>query len=144
MARMMKSPVFPIGVVAELLDIHPETLRIWERNGIVRPSRRSGRRYYTETDLKKLQFIRKLIAENLNLPAIKHYLRLYPCWQLENCPVCMHISPFPSCVKRCWKEENSYCEVTVGEDTCSTCKLYKKPREAKCVKPSLKQSPLLE
>jgi MerR family transcriptional regulator/heat shock protein HspR len=122
MAHTLRSPVFPIGVVSELLDVHPETLRVWERHGIVKPARRSGRRFYSETDLRRLRFILKLIGEDLNLPAIRHYLQLYPCWQLDNCPSCMRASKLASCAKRCWKDEGSYCQVTIGENTCSGCK----------------------
>lgn len=117
----MKFPVFPIGVVSELLDVHPETLRIWERHGIVSPIRRSGRRFYSEIDVKRLRFIQKLMSEDLNLPAIQHYLQLYPCWQHDDCPACMHVSKVASCVKRCWKDDSSYCQVVVGENTCSDC-----------------------
>jgi MerR family transcriptional regulator, heat shock protein HspR len=118
---MLKSAVFPIGVISELLEVHPETLRVWERNGIVIPVRRSGRRFYSQTDLQRLRFIQKLMSEDLNLPAVKHYLHLYPCWQLEDCPACMHASKVASCAKRCWKDEGTYCQVTAGENACSRC-----------------------
>ena len=119
---MKKKPVFPIGIVSELLEVHPETLRIWERQGIVKPERRSGRRFYSETDLKRLLFVRKLMSEDLNLPAIRHYLQLYPCWNLSDCPSCMHMTKIASCGKPCWKDESSYCQITAGEDTCFSCK----------------------
>ena len=114
-------PVFPIGVVSELLNVHPETVRVWERYGVIKPRRRSGRRFYSETDLKRLRFIRRLISEELNLPAIRHYLRLYPCWQRDGCPACMHRSKLAVCAKPCWKEEGIYCQVNGTEDTCSSC-----------------------
>ena len=119
---MTKSlPVFPIGIVSELLDVHPETVRVWERHGIINPKRRSGKRFYSEIDLKRLQFIQRLINERLNLPAIRHYLRLYPCWQLDGCPACMHRSDLTTCTKPCWKEEGTYCHVYGDEDTCLEC-----------------------
>jgi len=54
---MQNRPVYPIGIVSELLNVHPETIRVWERYGVIKPKRRSGRRYYSETDLKRLRFI---------------------------------------------------------------------------------------
>lgn len=114
-------PVYPIGVVAEMLNVHPETVRVWERNGVVHPGRRSGRRFYSDDDLKRLRFIQKLTFEGLNLPAIRHYLRLYPCWDMEGCPHCMHRSEDTHCNKPCWKEEGIYCEASAHEDTCRTC-----------------------
>ncbi len=118
-------PVFPIGVVSDLLVVHPETIRIWERYGVIKPQRRSGKRFYSENDMKRLRFIRKLISQDLNLPAIRHYLQLYPCWEMNECPSCMHGSELPVCAKQCWKEENLYCQVHAEKDTCSNCEFCK-------------------
>ena len=118
---MKDLPLYTIGVVSELLNVHPETLRVWERYGVVKPQRKSGRRFYSETDLKRLQFIRRLMVEELNLPAIRHYLRLYPCWQSNGCLACMHRSELAVCAKPCWKEEGAYCQAYGTEDTCSSC-----------------------
>ena len=64
---MNNLPVFPMGIVSELLNVHPETIRVWERYGVVKPQRRSGKRFYSEDDLKRLRFIQKLTGEGLNL-----------------------------------------------------------------------------
>jgi MerR family transcriptional regulator/heat shock protein HspR len=124
-------PVFPIGVVSDILNVHPETIRVWERSGVIRPQRRSGKRFYSETDLERLRFIQRLITEKLNLPAISHYLRLYPCWQLDGCPACMHSSKHTVCAKPCWKEEGAYCQVYGNEDTCSSCKFRRELKDSK-------------
>jgi MerR family transcriptional regulator/heat shock protein HspR len=125
---MKNLPVFPIGVVSELLNVHPETIRVWERQGVIKPKRRSGRRFYSENDLKRLRFIQKLMSEDLNLPAIRHYLRLYPCWQMEDgCPACMHRSETVACGKSCWREEGVYCLASGEEDSCATCQF--RPQE---------------
>ena len=126
---MSELPLFPIGVVSELLHVHPETIRVWERNGVIKPQRRSGRRFYSETDLKRLRFIQKLMTKELNLPAIRYYLRLYPCWQLDGCPACMHRSELTTCGKPCWKEEGTYCLVNGNEDTCSKCVFRREPKK---------------
>jgi MerR family transcriptional regulator/heat shock protein HspR len=118
---MKNLPSFPIGVVSELLRVHPETIRVWERYGVIKPQRRSGKRFYSEIDLKRLRFIQRLITEKLNLPAISHYLRLYPCWQMDGCPGCMHGSKFVACAKPCWKEDGIYCQVSGNEDMCLNC-----------------------
>jgi len=127
MSQKMKNlPAFPISIVSELLNVHPETVRVWERYGVVKPQRRSGKRFYSELDLKRLRFIKKLITEELNLPAIRYYLQLYPCWQLDGCPACMHISSIATCAKPCWKEEGTYCQVYGDENTCLTCEFHRK------------------
>jgi MerR family transcriptional regulator, heat shock protein HspR len=125
--RFMKElPVYTIGVVSDLLNVHPETIRVWEKNGIVKPLRRSGKRFYSEADLKRLKFIQKLMSEELNLPAIRHYiLRFYPCWKMDNCPPCMHRSQVALCTKPCWKENGTFCEVSGTESTCAECEFRK-------------------
>lgn len=122
---MEKIPIFPISVVAELLSVHPETIRVWERHGIISPQRRSGKRFYSETDLKRLQFIRRLITDQLNVPAIRHYLKLYPCWEMDDCPSCMHFSDYKTCAKPCWREEGKYCQVYSSKDMCQNCEFQK-------------------
>jgi len=122
---MHNRPLYPIGIVAELLNVHPETVRVWERHGVVQPQRRNGKRFYSDNDLKRLHFIQRLIEEGLNLPAISHFLRLYPCWRQEDCPVCMQRSERIGCAKPCWKEEGTYCQVSVNEDMCANCEFYR-------------------
>lgn len=48
---MQNQPVYPIDIVSELLNVHPETVRVWERYGIIQPQRRGGKRFYSEADL---------------------------------------------------------------------------------------------
>lgn len=124
---MSDRPVYPIGVVAEMLDVHPETIRQWEKSEVIEPpQRRSGKRFYSDEDLRRLRFIRKLTIEGLNLPAIRHYLQLYPCWNMHECPGCMRQTQSAGCSKPCWKEEGSYCLVSSDESLCTKCKLYNK------------------
>lgn len=122
---MNNLPLYTIGIVSELLNVHPETIRVWERQGIIKPQRRSGKRFYSETDLKRLQFIKKLIRDKLNIPAILHYLRLYPCWQMDGCPSCMQVSELSACAKPCWREEGKYCQVYGNEAMCLNCEFQK-------------------
>jgi len=115
-------PLYPIGVVSDLLDVHPETIRSWERSGIFKPpQRRSGKRFYSENDFRRLQFIQKLVGEGLTLRAIQYYLRLYPCWKNADCPGCIHGSDQPGSAKPCWQEAGTFCQVTGSEDPCANC-----------------------
>jgi len=117
-------PLYTIGVVAELLGIHPETIRVWEKSGAIQsPRRRSGKRFYSEIDLKRLRFIRKLTSEGLTQRAIIYYLHLYPCWKTPDCTGCLHSSRHGGSVKYCWQEEDSYCQVASLEDPCAGCAL---------------------
>jgi len=114
-------PLYPIGIVAELLNVHPETVRVWERYGVIQPQRRNGKRFYSDNDLRRLRFIQKLREEGLNKAAVSYHLKLYPCWKQDSCPVCMHRSENINCGKPCWQEEGTYCAVSNNEDLCPDC-----------------------
>jgi len=115
-------PLYSIGVVSELLSVHPETIRSWERSGIFQPpQRRSGKRFYSENDFRRLQFIQKLVGEGLTLRAIQYYLRLYPCWKNIDCPGCIHGFDQSGSAKPCWQEAGTFCQVTGSEDPCANC-----------------------
>jgi MerR family transcriptional regulator/heat shock protein HspR len=67
-----------ISVAAELVGMHPQTLRIYENKGLVRPKRTpGGTRLYSELDLERLRAIQYLTTElGLNLAGVEHVLRL--------------------------------------------------------------------
>jgi len=57
-------PLFMISVVAEMLNVHPQTLRLYEREGLISPSRSDGkRRLYSESDVEQLRFILHLTRD---------------------------------------------------------------------------------
>ena len=122
MESMRNYPLYSIGVVSELLGVHAETIRQWEKSGLVQPpQRRSGKRFYSERDFKRLQFIYKLTQEGLTVRALHYYLRLYPCWKTDDCSGCRHNSPQVSSTKLCWQEPDTYCQVASIEDLCANC-----------------------
>lgn len=69
--------VYVISVVAELMGMHPQTLRIYERKGLVFPSRtEGGSRRYSEEDLNTLRKIQELANNGINLEGIKKIMSL--------------------------------------------------------------------
>jgi MerR family transcriptional regulator/heat shock protein HspR len=69
--------VFVISVAAELAGVHPQTLRIYERKGLVDPARTTGgSRRYSQRDIERLRLIQELTAEGLNLEGVRRVLRL--------------------------------------------------------------------
>ena len=54
----MGKGVYPIGIAADLLQVHPRTLRIYEQENLIKPERRNGRRYYSEEDMEYIRCIR--------------------------------------------------------------------------------------
>ena len=69
--------VYVISVAAELAGVHPQTLRIYERKGLLDPARTAGgNRRYSERDLERLRRIAELTGEGLNLAGVKRVLAL--------------------------------------------------------------------
>jgi MerR family transcriptional regulator/heat shock protein HspR len=75
---MDERPRYMISVAAELVSMHPQTLRIYEAKGLVRPKRTPGNtRLYSEADLERLRLIQRLTGElGLNLAGVETVLRL--------------------------------------------------------------------
>jgi MerR family transcriptional regulator/heat shock protein HspR len=69
---------YMISVAAELAGMHPQTLRLYEAKGLVRPSRTpGGTRLYSDADVERLRLIQRLTTElGLNLAGVEHVLRL--------------------------------------------------------------------
>ena len=71
-------PRYMISVAADLVGVHPQTLRIYENKGLIRPRRTAGNtRLYSDADLERLRLIQQLTTElGLNLAGVEHVLRL--------------------------------------------------------------------
>jgi MerR family transcriptional regulator/heat shock protein HspR len=71
-------PRYMISVAAELVGMHPQTLRMYEQKGLVRPQRTAGNtRLYSEADLERLRLIQRLTGElGLNLAGVEAVLGL--------------------------------------------------------------------
>ena len=69
---------YMISVAAELAGLHPQTLRMYEARGLIRPARTpGGTRLYSETDVERLRLVQRLTTElGLNLAGVRHVLRL--------------------------------------------------------------------
>ena len=75
--RSRQETVYVISVAAELAGMHPQTLRIYERRGLVNPGRTTGgNRRYTDADIARLRRIAQLAAEGLNLEGIRMVMEL--------------------------------------------------------------------
>ena len=71
-------PRYMISVAADLVGMHPQTLRIYEQKGLVRPKRTAGNtRLYSELDIARLQLIQRLTTEiGLNLAGVEQVMHL--------------------------------------------------------------------
>lgn len=72
-----RQAVYVISVAAELAGVHPQTLRIYERKGLVDPARTGGgSRRYSDADIELLHRIQELTTSGLNLAGVKRVLEL--------------------------------------------------------------------
>lgn len=77
MGEQREEPVYVISVAAELAGMHPQTLRSYERLGLVSPRRSVGNvRRYSERDVERLREVQRLTSEGLNLAGVKMVLHL--------------------------------------------------------------------
>ena len=68
-----------ISVAAELAGMHPQTLRIYERRGLVQPARsQGGNRRYSDVDIERLRRIQELAGEGMNLEGIRRVMASRP------------------------------------------------------------------
>jgi len=69
--------VYSISVAAEMAGLHPQTLRIWEREGLLEPARSAGgTRRYSQNDITRLLEITALTGDGLNLAGIRRVLAM--------------------------------------------------------------------
>lgn len=131
---------YPIGAIVKQLGVDPITLRNYEREGLVKPSRRGGKRYYSNNDLKWLRCLRKMMIEDgLQLSAIKKLLTIDPCWEINNCPEeirknCPAMLDFPV---PCWELMPKMNKPSGRR--CEECEVYRRKKErlitAHCCEP---------
>jgi MerR family transcriptional regulator/heat shock protein HspR len=117
-------PVYTIGTAAEILGVHPRTLRLYEDGGLIRPARKNNRRFYSASDLQWISCIRYLIHEKgLNQEGLRRLLALIPCFEIVGCPEeKRHLCP--ACKDRttpCWDLARKS-----GDDStkCHMCPVY--------------------
>lgn len=121
--------IYTIGTVAELIGEHPETLRVWERNGLISPERETYQRRYSNNDLKRLKFIKFLLDEKrLNIAGVKQLTAMYSCWYNKNCrggALKKSLVPVNE-AKPCWKLAGTFCLLVNDKaELCNSCEMLK-------------------
>ena len=77
MAKRNEDALYVISIAAELAGVHPQTLRVYERKGLVQPHRTEGNtRRYSEEDIQRLRRIQALTNEGLNLAGVMRVMEL--------------------------------------------------------------------
>jgi MerR family transcriptional regulator/heat shock protein HspR len=143
MAAQAERSQLKIGEVARILNIAVETIRMYEREGIlIIDKTETGQRVFNEDDLHWLGCIRRLIKEKgLNIEGIRRLLALLPCWQLKPCT----LEDYKSCpvsqgsAKPCWMRKSELPEICKTAD-CRSCQGYQSARNCENLKILLYQS----
>ncbi|MEW6109756.1 MAG: MerR family transcriptional regulator [Nitrospirota bacterium] len=119
-------PLYPIGIVAELIGTTDQTLRLYEKHGLIKPARRNKNRFYSENDIKWLRCLRDLIHnKKISIEGIKKLLDYAPCWEITECSderknKC---SAFIDKTKPCWELNRMICNRETGK-ICEDCIVY--------------------
>ncbi len=120
-------PILTIGTVAKKLKVTVQTVRVYEKEGLIVPSRtKSKHRLYTLHELDRLQCVRKMITEKkMNIQGIKRILSLIPCWEFMGGldDVCGSCPGYFEASGPCWslKKVGDKCKTK----DCRSCRVYR-------------------
>jgi MerR family transcriptional regulator, heat shock protein HspR len=121
-------PVYTIGIAARKLGVSVHALRLYEREGLIRPFRtETNRRLYSDVEIHKVEWIKQMIREmGLNFEGLRRLIALVPCHKHRKdcskevravCPA--HNSKDAPC----WAHETE-CSATDGGNACRSCPVY--------------------
>ena len=119
-------PLYPIGIVAELIGTTDQTLRLYEKHGLIKPARRNKNRFYSENNIKWLRCLRDLIHnQKISIEGIKKLLEYAPCWEITSCPEERKgkCSAYIDKTKPCWELNRMICNTESGR-ICEDCVVF--------------------
>lgn len=122
-------PLYTIGVAADLVGTTNQTLRLYEKHGLIKPSRKNKNRFYSENDIRWLLCLRELIhGKKISIEGIKKLLDYAPCWEITTCPEerrtkCL---AYVDRAKPCWELNKMICSSNLknGKGKCEDCIVF--------------------
>jgi MerR family transcriptional regulator/heat shock protein HspR len=143
-SAMMKKTgqrLYTIGEAADLLGISVPTIRMYEREGLIVPLRKtSGHRLYAESDLQRIRGIRRSInVEKVSIAGLRQLMSLVPCWQVKNCPEAerSQCTGYLDQQTPCWSGTKKSAECKNTE--CRTCSVYINSSDCNQIRQTLQQ-----
>jgi MerR family transcriptional regulator/heat shock protein HspR len=118
-------PQFTIGIVSAMLGLSDQTLRLYEKHGLVKPARVGGERTYSKGDVQWLMCLRHLIhAEKVSVAGVRRLLEFAPCWEHVACPpeVRVRCAAPRKYARPCWELTQRFCFRPVPH--CETCGVF--------------------
>lgn len=119
-------PLYSIGIAAELIGTTDQTLRLYEKHGLIKPARRNKNRFYSENDIKWLVCLRDIIHhKKISIEGFKKLLNYAPCWEITVCPEEQksRCSAYMDKIKPCWELNRMICNRDPGKK-CEVCIVY--------------------
>jgi MerR family transcriptional regulator/heat shock protein HspR len=114
-------PLYPISIAAELVGTTDQTLRLYEKHGLITPTRRNKNRFYSDNDIKWLKCARELIHnKKISIEGVKKLLEYAPCWEIKGCPENHrnNCSAFIDRSSPCWEVAKTKCKTAKESDKC--------------------------
>jgi MerR family transcriptional regulator/heat shock protein HspR len=133
-------PLFPISTAAKLLNVSVQTLRLYEKEGLVISFKKSSKhRLYSKADIERIECIRKAITEKkMSINGIRTMYSLIPCWDIVNCSDedRNNCQAYAGHSQPCWSSSHpgTVCETKV----CRECDVYKNFVDCEKIKDSIK------
>lgn len=121
--------LYSVGVAAELLSMHSQTLRIYDKEGLLLPARKRKWRFYSPHDLARIRVMRYLVhKDGMSLKGLRRLLGLIPCWDIIDCPPLQRKECPQSAVRSrpCWSVAGR------GQGKCRSCRVYSEALEYIC------------
>ena len=121
------TPLYTISKAAELVGLSVHTLRMYEREGLIVPFKKSSKhRVYSQFDVERLKCIHDTIKnQKISIGGIKGMLSLIPCWKIKNCSddERENCRAYQGQFEPCWnyKHENNIC----ATNECRLCEVFK-------------------
>jgi MerR family transcriptional regulator/heat shock protein HspR len=119
-------PLHSIGTVARMLEVSVQTLRMYERRGLILAQKSAGnQRLYSQSDIERLKCIRTSISKHkISIEGIRRIQSMVPCWENVQCPMEQRLAcpAFIASDAGCWTYKHEL-NVCAGRD-CLHCKVY--------------------
>lgn len=134
-----RKPIYSIGTVARILNVAVQTLRMYERSGLIISYKSPGnQRLYSEVDVDRLRCIRQAITEQkIGIEGIRRIHGLVPCWSIVKCSESdrRNCDAFRSHVGGCWTYNHSH--NVCGKRDCRSCPVYELAIDCGSIKESI-------
>jgi MerR family transcriptional regulator/heat shock protein HspR len=119
-------PLYTIGTVSELVGTTNQTLRLYEKHGLIKPTRKNKNRFFSENDIRWLFCLRSLIhKKKISIEGIKKLLEYAPCWEITECSENTRntCNAYVNNTKPCWEYNQMVCKHQ-PMNTCGDCVVH--------------------